>query len=127
MEEKDILVFNDEEGQEIQLEILDYFEYDEEEYVMLTEADADENEDHEHDHDCDSCSCHGEEKSIYLMKVVTDGDEEQFVPVDEAIMDELIVAIEDLYYDDDDDDDDDDDEYDDDDDEDDEDEDEDEE
>ncbi len=109
MEERDILVFSDEDGQEIQLEILDYFEYDDEEYVMLAEADVDEDEDedhdHEHDHDCDSCSCHGEEKNIYLMKVVMEGDEEQYVPVDEDIMDELIDAIEDLYDDDEDEDD----------------------
>ncbi|MDD2503204.1 MAG: DUF1292 domain-containing protein, partial [Clostridia bacterium] len=77
MEERDILVFSDEDGQEIQLEILDYFEYDEEEYVMLTDADTDE----EHEHESDSCTCHGDEKSIYLMKVVLDGDDEQFVPV----------------------------------------------
>ncbi|NLB42495.1 MAG: DUF1292 domain-containing protein [Clostridiales bacterium] len=109
MEEKDILVFSDEEGQEIQLEILDYFEYGDEEYAMLAEADADEDHDHEHDHDCESCNCHSDEKNIYLMKVVMEGDEEQFVPVDEDIMDELIDAIEDLYNDDDEDDDDDDD------------------
>jgi hypothetical protein len=28
MDERDILVFTDEDGQEIQMEILDYFEYD---------------------------------------------------------------------------------------------------
>ena len=125
MEERDILVFNDEEGQEIQLEILDYFEHDDEEYVMLATIDDDEDEDedyededydethddehdhdhdcdHEHDHDCDDCHCGSKEKDIYLMKVVIDGDEEKYVPVDEDKMDELIETINDLYNDDDD-------------------------
>ena len=38
MDERDILVFTDEEGQEIQMEILDYFEYDDQLYAMLIEA-----------------------------------------------------------------------------------------
>ena len=87
MEERDILVFTDEEGQEIQMEILDYFEYDDELYAMLIEADEYEH-DHEHDDECD----HEEESSIYIMRVIVDGDTEEFVPVDEDKM-RMVEAI----------------------------------
>jgi DNA-directed RNA polymerase subunit delta len=92
MEERDILVFTDEEGQEIQMEILDYFEYDDELYAMLIEADEYEH-DHEHDDECD----HEEESSIYIMRVIVDGDTEEFVPVDEDKMEELVEAIQEMY------------------------------
>jgi len=45
MDERDILVFTDEDGQEIQMEILDYFEFEDQLYAMLIEAEEDE-----HDH-----------------------------------------------------------------------------
>ncbi|MGI6536813.1 MAG: hypothetical protein ACOX22_00325 [Caldicoprobacterales bacterium] len=100
MEERDILVFTDEDGEEIELEILDYFEYDGEEYVMLIEPEDEGSHEHVHEHndECPSCS-QEEEKNIYLMKVVTDGDTEEFLPVDTDKMDELIEAIEELYAD----------------------------
>src|SRR5690554_5399498 len=92
MKERDILVFTDNDGQEINMEILDYFEYDEEEYAMLVEV-----EEHEHDDECDHEHEEDEEKNIYIMKVIVDGDTEEFVPVEEEKMDELIEAIQELY------------------------------
>lgn len=32
--DKDIVVFNDEEGNEIELEVVDYFDYENEEYAV---------------------------------------------------------------------------------------------
>jgi ABC-type Zn2+ transport system substrate-binding protein/surface adhesin len=61
------------------------------------DEDDDHDHNHDHDHDCDSCSCGDEEKNIYIMKVVMDGDEETFVPVEEDKMEELIGAVENLY------------------------------
>ncbi|HHU49667.1 MAG: DUF1292 domain-containing protein [Caldicoprobacterales bacterium] len=97
MDERDILVFADENGQEIQMEILDYFEYDGELYAMLIEAEEYEHE-HEHEHQQE----HDEESNIYIMKVIVKKDEnmeefEEFVPVEEDKMDELIEVIQNMY------------------------------
>ena len=92
MRDRDILVFTDGEGNEIQMEILDYFEYDGEEYALLVEV-----TEHDHDHDDGHDHEHDEETDVYIMKVITDGDTEEFVPVEEEKMDELIEAIEELY------------------------------
>ena len=43
--DKDIVVFNDEEGNEIELEVVDYFDYENEEYaVMIDPAAVDDDE-----------------------------------------------------------------------------------
>src|SRR5690554_150894 len=94
MEERDILVFTDEDGQEIQMEVLDYFEFNDQLYAMLIEAEEENHgHDHEHDHDHD----HDEETDVYIMKVVVEGDTEQFIPVEEDVMDDLIEAIQEMY------------------------------
>jgi ribonuclease E len=88
-DERDLLIFTDDNGQEIQMEVVDYFEYEDEEYAVLTDADDPES-------DCDAC-CDDEEKDIYIMKVVSDGDTEEFIPVEEDKMDELIDVIQVMY------------------------------
>jgi Protein of unknown function (DUF1292). len=87
--ERDILLFTDEDGQEVEMEVLDYFVHDGEEYALLSPID-----DEEHPDDCD-CGC-GE---LYIMKVVVNGDTEEFVPVDEDKMEELMETVEALYED----------------------------
>jgi hypothetical protein len=97
-DERDLLVFTDDNGQEIQMEVVDYFEYEGQEYAMLVEADdCGHVHEHDHEHDGEACCCDGEEKDIYIMKVVVDGDTEEFIPVEEDKMDELIAHIQDLY------------------------------
>jgi ABC-type Zn2+ transport system substrate-binding protein/surface adhesin len=94
MDERDILVFTDEDGQEIQMEILDYFEFEDQLYAMLIEAEEDEHDhghEHDHDHDCEH------ETDVYIMKVIVEGDTEKFVPVEDDIMDELIEVIQEMY------------------------------
>jgi len=93
MDERDLLVFTDEDGNEIEMEVIDYFEYKGQEYALLAEACDDS-----HDDEC-GCDCDCEVQDIYIMKVIVDGDSEEFVPVPEDMMDELIEAIEDLYDD----------------------------
>jgi len=87
--EKDILLFSDENGQVIEMEVLDYFIHDDQEYALLAPA-----IDEEHD---DACSCDCGCNELYIMKVVVNGDTEEFVPVDEDKMEELIEAVENLY------------------------------
>lgn len=90
-EERDILVFVDEDGEEIEMEVLDYFYHEDQEYALLTTYDE--------DCQCEDCDC--EEKELYIMKVVLDGDIEEFEPVEEERMESLIQAVEALYYEDD--------------------------
>jgi hypothetical protein len=96
MEEREILVFADEDNQEIQMEILDYFEYDGQEYALLVEAEEDD--DHVHDHECSHEHDHDEddEKSIFIMKVIVDGETEEFVPVEDEKMDELVEVLQEM-------------------------------
>ena len=93
--ELDLVTFTDEEGNEITMEVLDYFFYEGQEYALLAEAEECDCEEHDcHDEECD-CGCGCEEREAFIMKVVPVGeDEEEFVPVDEALAEKLIDIIE---------------------------------
>ncbi|MBE5785897.1 MAG: DUF1292 domain-containing protein [Clostridiales bacterium] len=82
MEERDFVVFTDDDGNEFELDVLGYFEYEEQEYAILSDVqeDADAEEDYE----------------VYIMKVVVDGEMEEFLPADEDKMDELVAIAEEL-------------------------------
>ena len=84
--EKDLLMFTDEDGHEVPMEVLDYFEYDGDEYALLTIVD-DENI------ECDDEECDCDNREIYIMKVVNDGDTEEFLPVEEDKINEIIDAL----------------------------------
>ena len=47
-DERDIVVFTDDEGNDFELEVMDYFFYNGEEYAVLSDADAEEC-------DCEEC------------------------------------------------------------------------
>ena len=81
-EERDLVVFQDDEGHEITMEVLDYFFYEGQEYAILTEDDGEEPEDDAEEIDPIDC---------YVMKVVPVGeDEEEFVPVSDELADKLL-------------------------------------
>ncbi len=102
-EELDFIEGVDEDGNKVVLQVLEYFFYNGEEYVVLTDADE------ECCGDCEGCasceSCHAEEidvndvpeENLYIMKVNTfteNGEEmEEFVPVDENLMDSLVQVV----------------------------------
>ena len=88
-EERDILVLVDEDGEEIEMEVLDYFYYEDQVYALLTS--------YEEDCQCQDGDCG--EKELYILKVVLDGDMEEFQLVEEDMMETLIQAVEALYYD----------------------------
>ncbi len=102
-EERDLVTFTDDDGNEFDLEVLDYVFYQGEEYaVMVNPQDEEEcghvhGEDCDHDHDdCDGdCDeCEGHEQEVYIMKVVKVGEDmEEFVPIDEEIADALIEIV----------------------------------
>ena len=86
----------DEDGNTILLEVIRYFFYNGEEYVILgdvQEADSD------HDHcDCGHEDCQEVTMELYVMKVVPseeDDDTEEFVPVeDQDLLEQLIRVAE---------------------------------
>lgn len=89
-EERDIVEFMDEDGNSLLLEVLDTFYYNGDEYAVL--GDVEEEEEHVHDENCDH------EHSLYIMKIETvtdeDGEEvEEFIPVEESLMEALIEIV----------------------------------
>lgn len=80
--EDDFVTFEDDEGNEIVLHIVDYFLFDGQEYVIL----ADEGEDEE-----------TETVDVFILKVdVIDEDTEEFVPLDEDKEEEVYAFAEKL-------------------------------
>lgn len=94
--EQDFIEGVDEDGNRVLLEVVRYFFYNGEEYVVLGDA---------HDEDSDACTCEhcasqdGEDAvNLYIMKVVEgeeDGEEiEEFIPVeDEDLLEKLIEVV----------------------------------
>ena len=62
-EERDFVVFTDEDGNDFELDVIDYFEHDGAEYAILTEL-PDEEADEE------------QELEVYIMKVETNEEED---------------------------------------------------
>ena len=85
MDEREFVTFNDEDGNEFELDVIDYFEYEGDEYAVLTDLSSDEHEEGE------ECDC---EHDVYIMKIVTDGDTEEFVPADDDKFDKLTAIVE---------------------------------
>ena len=101
-EERDLVVFSDDDGNEFELEIVDYFDYEGQEYAVLVdpesgcscgcgcECDDEECEgEHEHEHE------HGAE--VYIMKIVVNGEYEEFLPADEDKMEALSKIVEERF------------------------------
>lgn len=94
-DELDLVVFDDDAGNEITMKVIDYFFYEGLEYAMLTE----------YVEDCDTCerdACEGcdNQGEVIVMKVVPVGeDDEEFVPVDDDMQDKLLELIESGLYD----------------------------
>ena len=83
--ERDVVVFTDDDGNEIELDVIDYFEHDGQEYAVLTDLSADvEEDDMEYEQD------------VYIFKLVVneEDDTEEFLPADEALMDTLSAIVE---------------------------------
>ena len=90
-DERDLVVFQDDEGNEFTMEVLDYFFYEGEEYALLADAEeTDAAEDGQDDADV--------QREAYVMKINPVGeDEEEFVPVDEELAAKLIEILENDY------------------------------
>ena len=83
-EERDLVVFEDDAGNELTMEVLDYLAYEGKEYALLTEY-VEDDEDGDED----------EPIEVFIMEVRPVGeDQEEFVPVDEALAETLIKIFE---------------------------------
>jgi uncharacterized protein YrzB (UPF0473 family) len=81
-DERDLVTFTDEEGNEFDLEVIDYFEHEGKEYAVLVDAELPE----EPEEDFEVC----------IMEIVVNEEEdmEEFVPVDDDKLDELWAIAE---------------------------------
>ena len=90
-EERDLVVFEDDAGNELTMEVLDYLAYEGKEYALLTEYVEDDDDGDE-----------DEPIEVFIMEVVPVGeDQEEFVPIDEALAETLIKIFESNDFDDD--------------------------
>ena len=80
-EERDIVTFSDDEGNEFELEVIDYFDYEDEEYAVLINPEQANDEE-------------AEDTEVYIMKIVVDGEYEEFVAADDDKMDALSAIVE---------------------------------
>lgn len=98
-EERDLVVFEDDAGNEITMEVLDYLCYEGKEYALLTEYVEDADEDADED----------DAIEVMIMEVVPVGDDqEEFLPIDDELADRIMAIfdsndMEELYEDDEDD------------------------
>ena len=94
-DEMDLVVFEDDEGNELTMEVLDYFFYEGQEYALLAEVAEDCDECDEES--CDECEY---QRDAFVMRVDKVGeDEEEFVPIDDELSDKLLTIIESGLYD----------------------------
>jgi len=93
--DRDLVTFVNDEGEEMEMEILDYFTHKGLEYAIL--ADMCDCDDEDEAEECDCEDCEGHAHALYIMKVVVDGDNEEFLPVDPEMEDELLAVVEELF------------------------------
>ena len=98
-EERDLVVFEDDAGNEITMEVLDYLCYEGKEYALLTEYVEDEDDEADED----------EAIEVMIMEVAPVGDDqEEFLPIDDDLADKIMAIFDsnekdELYEDDEDD------------------------
>jgi uncharacterized protein YrzB (UPF0473 family) len=78
-DERDLVTFTDEEGNEFDLEVIDYFEHNGKEYAVLVDADLPEDPE--------------EDFEVCIMEIIVNEEEdmEEFVPVDDYLLVELFA------------------------------------
>ena len=83
-EERDLITFEDDAGNEIVMEVLDYLCYEGKEYALITEYVEDEDPEDEEG-----------EIDVMIMEVVPVGDDqEEFVPIDDDLAERILKIFE---------------------------------
>ena len=84
-EELDLVVFEDDAGNELTMEVLDYLAYEGKEYALLTEYVEDEDDDGDEE----------EPVEVLIMECKPVGeDQEEFVPIDDSLAETLMKIFE---------------------------------
>ena len=82
-EERDLVVFEDDAGNELTMEVLDYLCYEGKEYALLTEYVEDDDDDEEG------------EVEVMIMEVQPVGeDQEEFLPIDDELAEKIMQIFE---------------------------------
>ena len=89
-EERDLVVFSDDDGNEFELEVVDYFDYEDQEYAVLVDPEG-------CGCGCGDEECHEHDAEVYIMKIVVNGEFEEFLPADEDKMDALSKIVEERF------------------------------
>ena len=82
-EERDLVTFSDDEGNEFELEVIDYFDHEDQEYAVLVDPQQ-----------ADQAEEDASELEVYIMKIVVDGEYEEFLPADDDKLDVLSAIVE---------------------------------
>lgn len=84
-EERDFVVFTDEDGNEFELDVITYFDYKDNEYAILADCSG-----------CEDEECEEEDEGLYIMRIIVseDGQTEEFVPPEDEDMDALVELAE---------------------------------
>ena len=95
-EERDYVVFTDDDGNEFELDVIDYFDYHDEEYAILVDTQSCPECECECDEECEDECEHEHELGIYVMKIIVNEEEEteEFVPPADEDMDALAEIVE---------------------------------
>ena len=85
-EERDFVVFTDEDGNEFELDVITYFDYNDNEYAILADCNP--------ECDCEDEEC--EDEGLYIMRIIVseDGQTEEFVSPEDEDMDALVELAE---------------------------------
>ena len=87
-EERDIVVFEDDAGNEITMEVIDYLCYEGKEYALLTEYVEEPDED-------------VDEIGVMIMEIKPVGDDqEEFLPIDDDLAEKIMQVFESDAFDD---------------------------
>ena len=83
-EERDLVVFEDDAGNEITMEVLDYLCYEGKEYALLTE----------YVEDADEAADEDDTIEVMIMEVVPVGDDqEEFLRIDDELADTILALV----------------------------------
>ena len=88
--ELDLVVFEDDNGNELTMEVLDYLFYEGKEYALLAEYEENSACESCEDGTCEGCANQVEAFVMEVRPVEGDDESEEFVPVDEKLAEKLI-------------------------------------
>lgn len=97
--ELDLVVFEDDDGNELTMEVLDYLFYEGKEYALLAEYKEDRGCEGCDGENCDGCADQIEAFVMEVRPVEGDEENEEFVPVDELLAEKLIDIFENSDFD----------------------------